>query len=203
LHKGDVIRYFDQLAPAWDANQVRNEQRLKRILDYADIREGVSVLDVACGTGVLLGDYLDRGAAAVTAVDLSPEMIARAKEKFSDPRIQLLAADIEELEFSRAFDRCVIYNAFPHFPEPERLLRHLASQLVPGGRLTVAHGMSRADINRHHTGSACRVSIGLLSETALAELMRVWMDVDVVESSDEIYVVSGRKRAEPCAEGET
>ena len=191
MQKASVIEYFDQLAPTWDAHQVRNESRLNAILDYADIRAGVSVLDVACGTGVLLPDYLVKNVLRVTGVDLSPAMIACAKSKFTDPRVTLLAADIEETSFSTLFDRCMVYNAFPHFPSPERLIRHLSRQLVPSGRLTVAHGMSRANINRHHSGSASKVSIGLIGEAELAAIMREWLTVDTVVSNDEIYVVSG------------
>ncbi len=164
---------------------------MNRILDYADIRAGVSVLDVACGTGILIPDYLARNVARVTGVDLSPAMIACAKAKLTNPRVTLLAADIEETSFSTQFDRCMVYNAFPHFPSPERLIRHLSRQLVPGGRLTVAHGMSRADINRHHSGSASKVSIGLIGEAELAAIMREWLTVDTVVSNDEIYLVSG------------
>ena len=170
---------------------MRNESRLNAILNYADIRAGVSVLDVACGTGVLIPDYLARNVASITGVDVSPAMIACAKSKFSDPRVTLLAADIEETSFSTQFDRCMVYNAFPHFPSPERLIWHLSRQLVPGGRLTVAHGMNRADINRHHSGSASKVSVGLIPETELADILQEWFAVDVAVSNDEIYVVSG------------
>jgi len=194
LKKASVIEFFDHLAPTWDAHEVRNESRLNRILDYADIRAGVSVLDVACGTGVLIPDYLERDVAHVTGVDVSPAMIACAKAKFTSPRVTLLAADMEETNFSVPFDRCVVYNAFPHFPSPERLIRHLSRQLAPGGRLTIAHGMSRAAINRHHSGSASKVSIGLIPERELADILQECFAVDVVISSDEIYVVSGRKR---------
>ncbi len=186
-----MVQYFDQLAPTWDEHQVRNEARLNAILDYADIHAGVRVLDVACGTGVLLPDYLARDVARVTGVDLSPAMIACANRKFSDPRVTLLVADMEEIQFPERFDRCMVYNAFPHFPSPERLIRHLSGQLVPGGRLTIAHGMSRADINRHHAGSASGVSIGLIAEKELAAIMREGFAVDTVVSNDEIYVVSG------------
>ncbi len=191
LEIASVIEFFDQLAPTWDAHEVRNESRLKRILDYADIRAGVSVLDVACGTGVLIPDYLERDVAHVTGVDVSPAMIACAKAKFTSPRVTLLAADMEETSFSVPFDRCVVYNAFPHFLSPERLIRHLSRQLVPGGRLTIAHGMSRAAINRHHSGSASKVSVGLIPETELADILQEWFAVDVVVSNEEIYVVSG------------
>ena len=87
IDKRDVQAFFDRLAPDWDAGMVRNEAVIARILDNAGACEGCTVLDVACGTGVLFGDYVKRGAARVTAVDLSPEMAARAAET----RLGLLA----------------------------------------------------------------------------------------------------------------
>ena len=79
IDKRDVQVFFDRLAPDWDAGMVRNEAVIARILDNAGVCEGCTVLDVACGTGVLFGDYVKRGAARVTAVDLSPEMAARKR----------------------------------------------------------------------------------------------------------------------------
>lgn len=196
MDRDTVRRFFDRYAGQWDARQVRHEDRISRILDFAEIREGVSVLDVGSGTGVLIPDYLARNVKSVTAVDLSPAMIACAQKKFADPRVTLLCADAEALDFSRPFDCCVVYNAFPHFPDPARLIGRLAAQLAPNGRLTIAHGMSRAQIDRHHAGAASGVSLGLMSERALSARMDAFFEVDVALSDDEIYVVSGRKRAE-------
>ena len=60
IERSDVISFFDRCAPDWDAEMIRNEPVIRTILDNADIRAGVDVLDVACGTGVLFPDYLAR-----------------------------------------------------------------------------------------------------------------------------------------------
>lgn len=190
----DVIEYFDRLAPGWDAEMIRSDEKINAILDCGGIHPGVRVLDVACGTGVLFPDYIERGVAGVTGVDISPEMVRIASSKLSDPRITVLCADVQELELAERFDCVMIYNAFPHFPQPEKLLERLAFCLVPGGRLTVAHGMSRAKIDAHHHGSAKDVSIGLMPETELAALMSRWFTVDAIVSDDEKYIVSGLVR---------
>ena len=165
IDKRDVQAFFDRLAPDWDAGMVRNEAVIARILDNAGVCEGCTVLDVACGTGVLFGDYVKRGAARVTAVDLSPEMAARAAEKAAGTQITVVCGDVEDsaaVRDSGPYDVVMVYNAFPHFPDPAGLIRTLAGLVRPGGRLSIAHGMSRAALDAHHSGSAHAVSMRLL-----------------------------------------
>lgn len=194
MNKKDVIAFFDRLAPMWDADMVRHEDVIAAILDGAKIREGVRVLDVACGTGVLIPDYLRRGVKSVTGVDISAEMIRIAKEKFPQENVHFLCADVEELEVGEQYDCIMVYNAFPHFPEPERLIRALCGHLAPGGTLTIAHGMSRAQIDDHHRGTASKVSCGLMHEDALAAMLRKYLKLEVKISNDRMYQLTGVKR---------
>ena len=61
MEKQDVISFFDQCASWWDEDMIRNEDIIATILDNSGIKEGLHILDVACGTGVLFPDYLKRG----------------------------------------------------------------------------------------------------------------------------------------------
>lgn len=193
MTKQDVIAFFDELAPTWDADMVRSDAVIGQILDRGGVLPGKRVLDVACGTGVLFPDYLARNVKSVTGVDISPKMAEIASEKYpNEPRVQVICADVQALETAQCFDCIMIYNAFPHFPEPEALLEKLSRMLAPGGRLTVAHGMSREKIDAHHHGCASRVSVGLLPEDALASMMGKWLRVDTVISDTEKYIVSGK-----------
>ena len=187
-----MIRFFDRCASSWDADLVRNEAVISAVLDNAGVQAGVDVLDVACGTGVLFPDYLQRGVASLTAVDISPEMVKIAQQK--SPKVRVLCGDVEQTVFDRCFDIIMIYNAFPHFPDPERLIGRLARWVKPGGRLSVAHGMSREMLNHHHSGTARRVSVDLLEENKLAALFAPYFDVDTVISDERMYQVAGRKR---------
>ena len=193
MKKKDIVTFFDKRAPQWDAELIRDDTVVDKILDGAGIRPGVRVLDVACGTGVLIGDYLKRGVASVTAVDISPEMVKIAKEKFPMENVRILCADVEEMRETEPFDCMVVYNAFPHFPEPERLVGTLAGMLKQGGTLTVAHGMSREKIDRHHQGVASKVSRGLMHEDELASLFARYLRLTVKISDDRMYQVAGRK----------
>ena len=187
IDKRDVQAFFDRLAPGWDAGMVRNEAVIARILDNAGVCVGCTVLDVACGTGVLFGDYVKRGAARVTAVDLSPEMAARAVEKAAGTQITVVCGDVEDsaaVRDSGPYDVVMVYNAFPHFPDPAGLIRTLAGLVRPG---RLYSGLSGS--------SAKPVSLGLLHEDEVRALMAPYLDVDTVISNGEMYQVCGRKRA--------
>ncbi|MBO5323416.1 MAG: class I SAM-dependent methyltransferase [Oscillospiraceae bacterium] len=192
MNQQDVIQFFDRLAPQWDADMIRSDAIIASILDTAGVTAGKDILDVACGTGVLFPDYLARNVASVTAVDISPEMAKIAAQKFPG-QVDVVCADVQKVDFGRQFDCIVIYNAFPHFPDPAGLITTLSSMLKPGGTLTVAHGMSRAAIDHHHEGSASKVSVGLMHEDALAELFSQHLTITAKISNDHMYQVTGQK----------
>ncbi|HWQ07263.1 MAG TPA: class I SAM-dependent methyltransferase [Feifaniaceae bacterium] len=191
LNTDAVAAFFDQRAETWDAHSSPREDVINTILDVAGIARGVSVLDVGCGTGVLFPYYLARGAAAVTGVDISPAMIAQAKAKFgSDPRVALLCGDASALAPGK-FDTCVVFNALPHFQSARTLIDALSKALVPGGRLTIAHGDSRQVINARHTSGASEVSRDLMPADELAGLFRPLFRTDALHDDEDYYLVSG------------
>ena len=189
----EVIEFFDRLAPGWDAEMVRNDEIINTILDNAGVTDGRDVLDVACGTGVLIPDYLKRKVASVTGIDISPKMAEIAEAKFPQPEVTILCGDVETTDFGKQFDCIVVYNAFPHFPDPDRLIQTLSDLLKPGGTLTVAHGMSREKIDAHHHGVAHHVSNGLMPAEDLAVIFARHLTVTTVLSDDRMYQVVGRK----------
>ena len=195
MEKQNVIDFFDRVAPTWDADLIKSDMIIGKILDNVEIEAGQDILDVACGTGVMFDYYLQRDVNSVTAIDISPEMAKIAAAKYADnPRIAVICGDVEKTDFNRKFDRIVVYNAFPHFPKPKRLIKILAGLLKDDGRLTIAHGMSREAIDGHHKGSASKVSNGLMSAESLKKLFDPHFDVEIMISNSKMYQVSGVKR---------
>lgn len=195
MEKQDVIAFFNRCAPTWDAEMVKSDAIIGKILDNAEVGPGMDVLDVACGTGVMFDYYLSRDVHSVTGIDISPEMAKIAAGKYAEePRVQVICGDVEEWAFDKKFDRVVVYNAFPHFPNPKHLIKVLAGLLKDGGRLTIAHGASREAIDDHHSGSASKVSNGLMSARSLMKLFDAHFDVEILVSNDYMYQVSGVKR---------
>ena len=195
MDKKDVIAFFDRCAPTWDADMIKSDEIIGKILDNAEVGADMDILDVACGTGVMFDYYLQRNVSSVTGIDISPEMAKIAAEKFAgEEKVQVVCGDVEEYAFQKKFDRIVVYNAFPHFPYPKRLIKILAGLLKEDGRLTVAHGMSREAIDGHHSGAASKVSNGLMTADSLRKILGAHFDVEVVISNRHMYQVSGVKR---------
>lgn len=106
-----------------------------------------AVLELGCGTGRITR-VLARRARLVVAVDLSPEMLDRARARVGGhPRVRLLRADMRTLALSRRFDQVVAANdPFAHLvsgPDRDRALSTAARHLAPDGRLVLeGHWMS-------------------------------------------------------------
>ena len=195
MNLDEVRAFFDAYAPKWDEEMIRNEYAINTILHYSGLYPGCSVLDVACGTGVLVPDYQKRGVGRIVGIDISPWMLRIAKEKFQQDGVEFVCADAAEYDAGERFDSIVVYNAFPHFVDKEKLIAHLASMLKPDGILTVAHGMGRDLIDAHHSGAARAVSSRLMPVKELAAIFARHLTVETMISTPEMYQVAGRRQS--------
>ena len=195
IDKQKVIRFFNEYATEWDINSLVQPDKINRILDAAGVCAGDKVLDIACGTGIMFPFYLKRAAQRVTGVDIAPEMVRCAKEKYKDnDAVEVICADAEIYPFDGDYDRCVVFNAFPHFADRGALIENLFRALRTGGTLTVAHDNGRKGIDAHHEGAASPISNGLISEDELEKLFVSCGFSHIYKlATDDIYIVSGTK----------
>lgn len=122
---------YDRIA---DGLTVSTDQTLR----VAKIRPGERVLDIATGTGITAIAARERGA-QVTGVDLTPELLAVARQKaeaegFRD--IEFREGDAESLPFENAtFD--VVLSTCGHMfaPDQTKVAAELARVTRPGGRV--------------------------------------------------------------------
>lgn len=109
--------------------------RLERAL-LAAVPRGAHVLEVGCGSGAF-ARLLAETAAQVTAIDLSPEMIARARRwSIGQHNVAYEVADIMRRDFVDHFD-CVVSIATLHHLPLRQALRRLADRVAPAGKLLV------------------------------------------------------------------
>ncbi len=111
------------------------------VVRFADIAAGESVLDVGTGTGVLAITAARRGA-KVSGLDLTPELLAQARENAAIARLPDIVwteGDAEALPYPDAtFD--VVVSQFGHMfaPRPEVVVAEMRRVLKPGGRVAFA-----------------------------------------------------------------
>ncbi|MCR5456894.1 MAG: methyltransferase domain-containing protein [Clostridiales bacterium] len=189
----EVKSFFDSLAGHWDDNMVINEKTIDLILKNAGIKSNGKVLDVACGTGVLIPYYLDRGVSSVTAIDISLKMIEIAGNKFKSKNVVFICDDAVNHTFDTEFDNIVVYNAFPHFGNPDGLIYNLSSCLKSGGRLTIAHSMSRDKINEHHGNISKNLFVDLMTIDELSDLVGRYLRVTITVSDENMYQIVAEK----------
>lgn len=108
-----------------------------RLVEVARVQPGQRVLDVACGTGVVAVTAA-RGGAVVTALDLTPELLERAREngRIAGVKVDWHEGDAEQLPFGDAeFD--VVMSQFGHIfaPRPEVVAAEMLRVLKPGGTI--------------------------------------------------------------------
>src|SRR2546429_3161158 len=109
-----------------------------KLVAFAGVRTGQNLLDAGCGTGVV-AITARRAGARVTGLDLTPELLAVAKEnaaiaEFDD--ITWKQGDVEDLPLRDGeFD--VVLSQFAHIfaPRPEVAIGQMLRVLKPGGRI--------------------------------------------------------------------
>jgi SAM-dependent methyltransferase len=106
--------------------------------DAFDVRGCKRILDAGCGNG-RYSKFLLRWAdpdAVITAFDLSPRMLMRARKSLKSDRVGHVQADLTRLPYGdAAFDAVVCGWVIEHLPDPRPGLRELARVLTPGGKL--------------------------------------------------------------------
>jgi len=135
--KEEIRKRFDSLAKERQAWIERNRYYYEDQEHYFRflVEEGLSILELGCGTGGLLNAVKpNRG----VGVDFSSEMLNVAKERH--PHLEFRQADMEELEsWGETFDVLIMCDVVGHLRDVEETFKRLRSFCRPETRIIVSH----------------------------------------------------------------
>ncbi len=109
--------------------------------------KGKRVVDLGCGFGWFARYAAEEGAASVLGLDLSENMIARAKAETQSPAVRYEIADLDQLELpAGGFDFAYSSLAFHYIADFDRLIRTIHAALVLGAHFifTIEHPLYMA-----------------------------------------------------------
>ena len=96
---------------------------------------GKRMLDLGCGTGERCAEYARRGASRVVGIDISEKMLAVARQKNADPRVEYRRLPIERVcELDSPFDLAVSSLALQYVEDFAGVVAAVYDLLTPGGR---------------------------------------------------------------------
>lgn len=144
--------FFDSHARQWD-NLARTllpvPEYRHRLLEL--VPDGIAVLEIGIGTGVLLAELAAR-ASKLIGVDHSPAMLEEARKRLADcgnGSVELRLGEMTHLPLPDASVGCVVANmVLHHAADPAAVLSEVRRVLTPGGVLILA------DLARHEREAA-------------------------------------------------
>jgi len=148
-HRDAIVDQFTrQAVPFSAATGIRDEQALRLLVEFTGAGPEDTVLDVACGGGLVVCAFA-RAARHATGIDLTPAMIERARALQKEQGLSNVTwklGDVLPLPFAdRSFSIVTSRFAFHHFPDPGAVLAEMKRVSVPGGRVAVVDTDASAD----------------------------------------------------------
>lgn len=139
--KKNVFKAYNLIAD-WFSENRHQEVMEKAYLDslIKIIGKGAKVLDLGCGTGVPIMDYLLGQRMQVMGVDASYSMLNIAKRNFSSADFS--QADMRQLSLSLKFDAIITWHSFFHLPPEDQpsMFQIFKSHLNSNGVLLFTSG---------------------------------------------------------------
>lgn len=126
----------------WDPAQYEKfkrerEQPFEDLLALGELRPGLAIVDLGCGTGELTARLAERASGSRTiGVDSSASMLAKAR-KLERPGLAFVQGTIEDWSPAAPADLLFSHAALQWVDEHGPLFRRLAAHVAPGGQLLV------------------------------------------------------------------
>ncbi|MGE0312190.1 MAG: class I SAM-dependent methyltransferase [Lautropia sp.] len=169
LTSSAVERAYGRLAPLYDLVFGRVLEPGRRMMAAAAAElDPPTLLEIGVGTGLTLAGY--PASTAVTGIDISPDMLEKARRRAAALRprpIELALMDAESMDFADAsFDCVTLPYVLSVTPDPDRLVREIRRVCKPGGTILIVNHFSGSRFWRglEHSVSSLASRIGFRSD---------------------------------------
>ena len=135
----DTRKAYDDWSKQYDSNINKTRdleaKALREILSEVDFN---SCLEIGCGTGKNT-EWLVTKAKRITAVDLSKEMLSKARGKINSDKVQFLQTDITKswVFTKEKFDLVTFSLVLEHIENLDHIFNEAAKVLIPGGYIYI------------------------------------------------------------------
>ena len=151
-HRERILDQFTKQAePFSRATSITDEAALRRIVEATQAGTADTVLDVACGPGIVVCAFAPKVRQA-TGIDITPAMIERARALAAERglgNVSFQVGDVEPLPVpDSTFSIVVSRLAFHHFERPAAVLSEMARVCRPGGVIAVVDLTASPDPGR-------------------------------------------------------
>jgi ubiquinone/menaquinone biosynthesis C-methylase UbiE len=135
----DPKQAYNSWAAQYDTNENKTRDlEAKALRDMLSTISFNSCLEIGCGTGKNT-EWLLEKTEHITAVDLSEEMLSKAKEKFESSRVEFKQADINsDWDFTgESFDLIVFSLVLEHIENLDHIFKEAYKKLNDGGHIYI------------------------------------------------------------------
>jgi SAM-dependent methyltransferase len=148
-HREAILDQFTrQAVPFASAPGVKDEAALALVIEFSGAGPADTVLDVACGPGILACAFARR-TRHVTGIDITPAMLERARllqQEQGLTNVSWQQGDVLPLPYpDGAFTVVASRFAFHHFLEPRAVLAEMARVCAPGGTVLLVDAAPAPD----------------------------------------------------------
>lgn len=142
-----VYKTYDKIADWFDEHRSRElfeKPYLDKVIDH--IKPGSIILDLGCGMGEPITEYLINKGINVVGVDRCERLIELAKERF--PNTRFLLKDMRDLCLGEKFDAIIAWHSFFHLnlAEQRTMFQTFEEHINPGGILLFTSGPDAGEV---------------------------------------------------------
>jgi ubiquinone/menaquinone biosynthesis C-methylase UbiE len=201
-------KFFNERAGSWLDMCYRNPESgeldlhrkgFDRLFSLTPLKPGDTVLDVGCGSGVLVPMILERitPAGLLYELDFAEKMIDENRKLHDGENVRFIVADACETSLdTESCDVIFCFSCFPHFDHKQEVLTALTRNLRRDGVLVIAHFSSADELNRHHRTCSAVMHDHLPGETDMRSMMEAaGLGIDLFIDEPGFYFIRAKKMA--------